>query len=117
MYIVKDIKLKDLDKCMRVVLQNCNSFNRMWRDDELQEFCENPVNRNSLFALENEGYIELISADGGIILAVITLEKGFTYFAKKQNELKQFLMKSVFVPIVVSTITTLITIGITHLFT
>lgn len=90
---MKDIKLKDLDKCMRVVLQNCNSFNRMWRNDELQTFCRNPINFNSLLFLAENGYIELTFHDNQIISSVTILGNGLTYFANKKQKHKEFIQE------------------------
>lgn len=101
---------------MKAVIKNCVNVNEIWSEESLYEFCENHKNSNALRVLAKEEYIKIITDYQDNICFVILLEKGISYFAIKSQKRKEFIFKSVVVPIIVSAITTLITIGLKKLF-
>lgn len=113
---MKILKTVDLDRCMKAVIKNCVNVNEIWSEESLYEFCENHKNSNALRVLAKEEYIKIITDYQDNICFVILLEKGISYFAIKSQKRKEFIFKSVVVPIIVSAITTLITIGLKKLF-
>lgn len=84
------LKNKDFDNCMKIILEKCEASNK-WSGNSLDEFCENYKHKASLFVLENNGYIRLISADDSTVFAVILLDRGYEYFAEKEAKRKEFI--------------------------
>lgn len=109
-----------LTKDMKLVLNTVNSSEPNWMNNTYSvDFIfekldmETSVYEGILRTLHNEQYIRF--TDNREILFVIN-ETGRSFKEFSKLEIKEFLIKSITVPIIVSAITTLITIGITQLF-
>lgn len=85
------IKQKHLNKTMNLILNKCPDTDSIWSDDTLAEFCNGTINRNALCILEEQGYIKLITVDGGSILAVMLYSKGLKYFLEIEQQHKEFI--------------------------
>ncbi len=88
---MKTLKSNHLNKTMHLVLNNCKDCIQPWSGSSLQSFCNDLNNKNSLYVLSNEGYINIITDDFGTIHAVLLLESGLYYFGKKSDERKLFI--------------------------
>lgn len=114
MIAINKIKATDLNKCMEKIFNHCDEFG-IWSDDLLTKYCENENHTNALFALQAQVYIN-VDVSNCEPETVILTDFGRSYFANKQSKRNEFILKSIIIPIIVSSITTLITMGITQLF-
>lgn len=70
----------------------------------------------TLLYLQERQYISCFVNDDNEVIAVIPEYKGKHYFEFQRAELKQFLIKSILTPILVSTITTIVALQISRYF-
>ena len=113
---METLKNKHLDKCMKTIINKCRECDGIWKGDSLFEFHNHSKNYDALRVLADDDYIKLYIDDFDNIYCVMLLEKGVSYFSVKEQKRKEFILNSVVVPIIISAITTLITIGLTKLF-
>lgn len=74
--------------------------------------------RGCIEALERDGYLTIVQTigDKGVNIRVSLTHKGRHYQEYRRSEIKEFLLKSVLTPIIVSIITTFITLWVSGIF-
>lgn len=91
--IMKSLKSKTLDKCMKTILEH-QTENNLWSDDELFALCKDFQFISAVRALESNGNLT-VTYDFSGIRSISVTGKGLTYFAVKKEKQKDF-VKSFF---------------------
>lgn len=105
-------------KCKKVLEAICflSAEDRKTSTLDIKMYMNNKIHdedlRGCIRVLEQEGYIKVLESTPAY-LRVAPEHKGFHYKEYKHSEMKEFFLKSVFTPIVVSVITSLITLYLT----